>query len=279
MGRLTFVGLGLWDETDVSVRGLTAIREADEVFVEWYTAFLGGSTLNRMAEFYGRPIRTVTREQVEDGSVILQAARAGKVALLVAGDSMTATTHVELRLRAEASGTPTQIIHGASIATAASGILGLMHYKFGRSTTIVFPEGSYFPTSPYDVVKANRERGLHTLCLLDLRAGGSLHENRPGTAGESNAPPGAPPGRYMTAPEGAALLLRMERERAEGVLADDTIACAVARVGSPSPSTAYGPLAALAKADLGPPLHAVVVPGNLHFSEEEALAGLVRRVA
>lgn len=278
MGRLAFVGLGLWDEKDVSLRGLEAIRAADHVFVEWYTAFLGGTTLERMEAFYGRPVRALSRAEVEDGSPILEAARAGDVALLAVGDSMTATTHVDLRTRAHALGIPTTVVHGASIATAASGLLGLQNYKFGRSTTLVFPEGSYFPTSPYDVIKANRDRGLHTLCLLDLRAGGSLNENRPGTEAVSNAPPGAPPGRYMTASEAAAILLRMEAARGEGALSPDLVVGAVARAGSPAPKVVSGPLARLAEADLGPPLHVVVVPGSLHFTEEEALAGLTARL-
>src|SRR5581483_12435745 len=106
------------------------------------------------------------------------------------------------------------VIHGASIATAAAGLLGLMSYKFGRATTLVFPEGSYFPTSPYDVIRDNRARGLHTLTLLDLRA----HESR-----------------FMHADEGAALLLRMEKERGEGVLSPESVAFAIARAGSPEP--------------------------------------------
>ncbi|HWG92522.1 MAG TPA: diphthine synthase [Candidatus Thermoplasmatota archaeon] len=274
MGRLTFVGLGLWDERDVSLRGLDAIREADAVFVEWYTAFLGGTTLERMSAFYGRPVRALTREETEKGDLVLAAAQGGNAAFLTAGDSMTATTHAELRARAQALGIATEVVHGASIVTAAPGLLGIHNYKFGRATTIVFPEGSYFPTSPYDVVKANRERGLHTLCFLDLRAGGSLHENRPGTEAKSNAPPGAPPGRYMTASEGAALLLRMERERGEGVLSPETLACGIARAGSSAPKVVAGPLAKLAEVDFGPPLHILVVPGSLHFSEEEALKAL-----
>ena len=41
---LTFVGLGLYDERSVTIRGREAIRGADRVFAEWYTSHLAGAT-------------------------------------------------------------------------------------------------------------------------------------------------------------------------------------------------------------------------------------------
>ncbi|MFA5861842.1 MAG: diphthine synthase [Candidatus Thermoplasmatota archaeon] len=254
---LTFVGLGLWDEKDVSERGLDAIRKADVVYAEWYTAHLGGARPEKLIEHYGRAVTFLDRDPIEKGDHILQEARVKDVVLLAVGDSMTATTHVDLRLRAQKEGIPTRVIHGASIQTAVAGILGLTSYKFGRATTIVFPEGDYFPTSPYDVIRDNKARGLHTLALLDLRA----HEER-----------------YMSAPTGAQLLLRMERERGEGVFTEETEVYAIARAGSSAPDVARGTLEAMARADLGAPLHTLIVPGKLHFVEEEAVRAFARLV-
>src|ERR1051325_8020033 len=141
---LTFVGLGLWDERDVSLRGLDAIREADEVYAEWYTAHLGGASPQRLESFYGRKVTFVDRDPLEKGDAIVEAARAKSVVLLAVGDSMTATTTVHLRLRAERAGVRTRVIHGSSIQTAVAGLAGLTSYKFGRATTIVFPDGTYF---------------------------------------------------------------------------------------------------------------------------------------
>ncbi|HJJ77943.1 MAG TPA: diphthine synthase, partial [Methanocorpusculum sp.] len=45
---LTFIGLGLFDEYDVSVRGAEAIRNADTVFLEVYTSVLMGSSIPRL---------------------------------------------------------------------------------------------------------------------------------------------------------------------------------------------------------------------------------------
>ena len=254
---LTFVGLGLWDEKDVSIRGREIVQAADVVYAEWYTAYLGGASPDALISFYGRKISFLDRDPLEKGETILEEARTKDVVLLAVGDSMTATTHVDLRVRAEQMGIRTRVVHGASIATAVAGLLGLMSYKFGRATTIVFPDGSYFPTSPYDVLRDNRARGLHTLTLLDLRAAEK---------------------RWMSASEGAALLLRMERERGEGVFTEESVVYAIARAGSPEPGVWRGSLPQMARAELGAPLHTLVVPGALHFMEEEAVKALAKPV-
>ncbi len=44
---LTFIGLGLFDEYDISLKGLEAIREADLVYAEFYTSCLMGTNLEK----------------------------------------------------------------------------------------------------------------------------------------------------------------------------------------------------------------------------------------
>jgi diphthine synthase len=258
-GRLAFVGLGLHDEDGISVRGLKEIAAADIVLAESYTSTLSEGSLDRLARTTGKRIELLDRTAVEDGKRIMVAARDRRVVLLVAGDPMTATTHVDLRLRAHSESIETAVIQGASALTAVPGLLGLQHYKFGRTTTLPFPQEGYSPTSPYEVIAENLSRGLHTLVLLDIDADNS---------------------RYMTAGEGLHLLLDMERRVGKGVLSEDTLICAVARAGSADCVARAGKLRELLGIDFGPPLHTLVVPGKLHFMEEEALeafAGMIRR--
>lgn len=54
---LTFIGLGLFDESDVSVRGMDAIRSADTVFLEVYTSVLTGASIERLEACYGKRSR------------------------------------------------------------------------------------------------------------------------------------------------------------------------------------------------------------------------------
>jgi diphthine synthase len=257
-GTLAFVGLGLNDDEGISVKGLKEIESADVVFAEAYTSTLSEGSVERLEKRIGKKIRVLDRGTLEDGSIVLDACGDKMVALLIAGDPMTATTHIDLRLRAERQGIRTRVIHGSSILTAVPGILGLQHYKFGRTTTIPFPQEGYSPTSPYEVVSENLSRGLHTLVLLDIDAESS---------------------RYMTANEGLHSLLDMERRVGKGIIATETLVCVIARAGADDCLARAGELGELMNENFGPTLHTLVVPGKLHFMEEESLetlAGLAK---
>ena len=249
MGELVFVGLGLHDEKGITLRGLDEARSADVVFAELYTSSLTGATIESVERLIGKKIRTLTRADVEDGGTILKAAARQKVAFLVVGDPMAATTHVDLRLRAAAAKVPSRIVHGVSILTAAAGALGLQAYKFGRTTTIPFPAIGFGPTSPLEAILENRRAGLHSLVLLDLREGGT---------------PLAPK-------EAIAFLLEMTARIGTTEFGPETLACVLSRVGSPDGRAVCGPIGTLSNRDLGPPMHCIVVPGRLHFLEKEAL--------
>src|SRR5205807_7621702 len=191
----------------------------------------------------GNEIQVLSRTDVEDGRMILEAAAKQKVAFLVVGDPMAATTHVDLRLRAASAKIPTRIVHGVSILTAAAGALGLQAYKFGRTTTIPFAAIGFGPTSPLEAILENRRAGLHSLVLLDLREGGT---------------PLAPK-------EAIAFLLEMTARIGTTEFGPETLACVLSRVGSLDGRAVCGPIGTLSNRDLGPPMHCIVVPGRLHF--------------
>lgn len=254
-GKLTFIGLGLYDEKDISVKGLEAIKKSDNVYAEFYTANLVGANFKNLNKVTGKKINILTREQTEKGDIILSSAKNQNVVFLTAGDPMTATTHIDLRLRAIKQGISTKVIHGASIVTAVPGLLGLQNYKFGRTTTLAYPEGDYFPTSPYDIILDNKKMGLHTLVLLDIQA-----EQK----------------KYMTAVEGIKYLLKMEEKKALKLFNDESIVCVVACAGSENPIVRAGTFKDMQKMDFGPPLHSIVIPGKLHFMELETLTVLAQ---
>jgi diphthine synthase len=237
----------------ISQAGIEELKSCGEAFVETYTAPVDASIIPDLVKLSGKSIERLDRAAVEDGQMILAAAGRGKCCLIVPGDPMVATTHVDLRLRAAELGLRTRIVHAASIGTAAAGLLGLQSYKFGRATTLPFWRKGYEPTSPYDAIEANLKDGLHTLVLLDIDTEG---------------------GRAMTSAEGCAQLLALESKVRRGVLRGDSIVCAVARAGHDDALVRAGELDAMAKEDLGRPPHCIVVPGQLHFMEAEALVKL-----
>jgi diphthine synthase len=254
LGELFFVGLGLYDETDMSLAGLEAARGADQVFAEFYTSKLTGATIEVLEGRIGRPVKVLDRESVEtQPETVLDVAAEGTAVMLVVGDPMAATTHIDMRLQAETRGIKTRVFHGASILTAALTELGLSVYKSGRVCTLQWPTGTYFPSSPYEQLAENHGSDLHTLVLMDIRSD---------------------EGRYMTAAEGCELLLRYEAELGYGVTGPDALACVVARAGAPDCQRVAGRLEDLSKMEFGPALHSIVIPGRLHFMEARALVVL-----
>ncbi|MFC7236054.1 diphthine synthase [Halosegnis marinus] len=245
---LTFVGLGLWDEDSITVEGRDALRAADRVFAEFYTSRLMGTDVESLADHHGVDIEVRDRVGVEqEPEPVLDAAAAGDAVFLTAGDTMISTTHVDLRLRAHDRGVETRVIHGTTAEAAAASLTGLQNYRFGKATTLPFPYAhgaDTVPGSVCDVLDDNRERGLHTLVYLDIK------QER---------------GEYMTADVAADLL-------AEGY--GDVLAVAVCRAGSPDPRVEADRLSALAERDFGDPLHLLVVPGDLHHIESDALRAL-----
>ncbi len=245
---LFFIGLGLHGE-GISLQGLQVAKEADVAYAEFYTGLVPELNLKELERKIGRPIHVVDRKTVEQKpDEILKAAKTSKVVLLVPGDPMVATTHIDLRLRAAKAGIETKIIHAASIASAAAGLAGLQSYKFGRTATVPFPDNP--SQTPYEVLVENRGRGLHTLLLLDIRA---------------------EEGRAMTANEAIEIMLELEKKLQKNVFTPYTLVVVVARAGSDGAIVKADKVGRLQKLDFGSPPHVLIVPGKLHFVEAEAL--------
>ncbi|KTG09878.1 diphthine synthase [Haloprofundus marisrubri] len=251
---LTFIGLGLYDEQSITVEGREALRSADRAFAEFYTSKLIGTTVDALSKHHGVDVEVRDRAGVEqDADEILDAAEEGETVFLTAGDTMISTTHVDLRLRAHERGIETEIVHGVTAQSAASGLTGLQNYRFGKATTLPFPyahgaDGT--PQSVIDTIEDNRERGLHTLVYLDIKVG---YERAGVDAADE----------YMTADFAAREFARDWDEDALGVV--------VARAGSPEPVVAADRLSALSEREFGDPLQMLIVPAELHDLEAEAL--------
>ncbi|MBS7643690.1 diphthine synthase [Candidatus Bathyarchaeota archaeon] len=255
MGELIFIGLGLHDEQGISIRGLNEVQRVDQIYIELYSSAMPNLSIESLERMLKRKVIQLKRTDLEENAheVILKPAKNHRVALLVPGDPLVATTHLNLRVSAEKIGIKTRVIHGASIASAAPGLAGLQNYKFGRSVTIPFPEASHLSETPYDVIRENQRLGLHTLIFLDIRA----EENR-----------------YMVLRDACEILLAIEKKRKEGVFTENTVAIGVARAGSDNPIVRAGYIRELVKFNFGGPPHTLIVPGKLHFMEAEALVTL-----
>jgi diphthine synthase len=245
------VGLGLNNEHGISLRGLDEAKQADLVFAELYTNLMPNLSVANLEKLIGKPVRILNRKDVEENAqqTILDSTRNKRAIFLVPGDPMAATTHIDLRLRAEKYGIITKIIAGVSIQTAAAALVGLQSVKFGRTITLPLPHCTP-PESPYDYLRTNIEAGLHTLILLDLHT-----EQR----------------QYMTIRDGIRYLSEIERIRRENVFPNNILSIGIARVGSDDMTLRGGTAHELGEMDFGSPPHCIVVPSKLHFMEVQAL--------
>lgn len=269
---LYLIGLGLGDEKDITLRGLEAVKKCEKVYMEAYTSLLsfGLSTdgLSTLEKLYGKPITVADREMVEEKvDSVLSEATSFDVAFLVVGDPFGATTHTDLVVRAKELGVEVKVIHNASVMNAV-GICGLQLYRYGETISIPFFTDTWKPDSFYEKIQRNRELGLHTLCLLDIKVkeptweslcrGKKLYE----------------PPRFMTINTAIEQLLEIEQncgDRGESAYNEDTNCVGLARLGSEDQKIVAGTMRQLLAVDFGAPLHCLVIAGTTHPIEEEML--------
>ena len=246
---LYLLGIGLSTEKDITVKGLEIIKRCDKVYLENYTSLLQCS-LSDLERFYGKKIilaDRATSEQKEEE--IVKEAKTKEVAFLVIGDPFSATTHIELFKLAKAKKVPVEVTHNASVLTAV-GITGLQLYKFGKTTSIPFIEDHPNLETPYTVLKENQQSGLHTLFLLDLKPDQE---------------------RFMTVNQALEILENIEARKKEKVIKKNMFVVGCARLGSNNAIIKAGPLEKIKTLDFGNPPHCLIIPGKMHFMEEEVV--------
>jgi len=256
---LYLIGIGLGNEKDITLNGMEAVKKCSRIYLENYTSTLTGCKTADLEKLYSKKIIPANRELVEKKaeSTILADALKHDTALLIAGDVFGATTHADLFLRAKEKNIEVRIINNASIINAV-GNTGLELYKFGRTTSVVFGEENWKPETAYDAIKENKKISLHTLCLLDIK----INENNK-NSNETD--------KFMTVSQAIKCLLDIEARRKENVFTEDTFAVGCARLSGEDPVIRSGRAKDLIGMDFGKPLHCLIVPGRLHFKEEEML--------
>lgn len=93
-----------------------------------------------------------------------------------------------------------KVVHNSSILTAV-GCCGLQLYHFGETVSIPYWSEDWRPSSFYEKIVSNRQRNLHTLCLLDIKVKEPTLESITKKKKEYMPP------RFMSVAEAAAQLL------------------------------------------------------------------------
>ena len=110
--ELIFVGLGLSGTDGMTVKAFNALKECDKIYAEFYTSMLIGTKVEDLEAALGKRVHVLYRAQVEECDDIIRDAMGMRVGFITAGDTMSATTHVDLRIQAAEAGIPVRVFHG-----------------------------------------------------------------------------------------------------------------------------------------------------------------------
>lgn len=250
-GKLILVGAGLSEDL-ITLRGIKKISEADIVYVDSYTSVVLGDLRNFLRNQTGKEAIFLGREDIEErfSQVLLKPALEGlKVVLVVPGNPLDATTHVALLSEASKKGIDFEVVPAPGIIPNALTMSGLMVYKIGKIVTLTYPKSGIISEYPYDVIKDNDSRNLHTPLLTEI----DLEK-----------------GIKMQIKEAIEILLQLENIRREGVLSESRKAIAVSGLGGNKQRICFGTFKDLMKLPTHEGPHTLVITSpKMHFLEEE----------
>ncbi|MDH3352844.1 MAG: diphthine synthase [Nanoarchaeota archaeon] len=162
---LYLIGTGM-NKNSISADALKTLKSCDKIYLENYTVNFP-YPIEELEKTFEVKIEELDRSKVEDES-ILEEAKNSKIALLVYGDSLSATTHMQLILECKKQKIPYQIFHNASIMITVAET-GLSLYKFGKTASMPnWSEHTNKPTSFMNYIKDNQSIQAHTLILTDI---------------------------------------------------------------------------------------------------------------
>ncbi len=240
---LYLIGTGLYYLNDLPLRAINEMKECDEVLLERYTNLNDISFLGELENEINKKIEVIGREVMESDTILEKASKE-KLAILIPGDPLAATTHFSLVQECKNRGIKTKILHSSSIFTAV-GETGLSLYKFGGTTSIPIYSEHFHPESFFDVIEKNLECGYHSLVLLEVK---SKEE-------------------FVEPHKAVEILKEIERKKGMKIIDWENV-IAMSKIGSDSQK--------MVKAEnneiknLEPPC-SLIIPGKLNETEKEAL--------
>ncbi|MCH8996449.1 MAG: diphthine synthase [Thaumarchaeota archaeon] len=245
---LWIAGLGISGIESISIETQKLLKNADIVYLEQFTSPVTKLESNKIRKLVKGEFKIAKRWMVEDGKEILKNSKKKKVVLLTYGDPYIATTHIELRTRAIQEKIKTKTIHAASSITALVGECGLHYYKVGRIVTVMKDPKTL--TTPYYVTYSNALAGNHTVLLLEYNQDEEF---------------------FLEPVNALSNLLSTEKEQKRKIILPSTFVIIASRIGFKNQAITAGKISNLIKKNFGKPPHTIIIPGQLHFTESDAL--------
>jgi len=158
------------DESGVSLRGIRDAKESEVAYIELYTNSMPELSLKRLEDLIGKRPQMLSRDDLEERSserILKEASRMKLRCWSRETPDSHNSHHFEDSSRKNGDKDKGRSRSLNNFRRHRS--LGLQNYKFGRSVTIPFPGIDEPSETPYEVLRENRSRGLHTLVFLDVR--------------------------------------------------------------------------------------------------------------
>jgi len=105
-------------------------------------------------------------------------------------------------------------------------------------------------TTPYYVIYENALAGYHTILLLEYNQDAKF---------------------FFEPHDALSDLIETEKEQKRKVISPSTFAIIASRIGFKNQAITAGKISNLMKKSFGKPPHTIIIPGNLHFTESDAL--------
>ena len=233
-----FISAGFNPPKSFTMEEMEFLENSRLIIVDTYTS------PNYLKKFGQRELTFASRKMLEDFEWLFK--EEGNVSIVIPGDSFSATTHFAIYQEASRKGVPVRIFHNSSIFPTAATRMGLHLYKIGAPVSLPRFEGNFRPLSPYDKIRENYNRNLHTILLLDTQ----------------------PP---MELREAVEELKWLESEVKGGVFEDSREIGVVSSLGTEDEAIAYGRMNDVKEWRKGKVPLTIVIPAELHFQEKESL--------
>lgn len=215
----------------ITLGDLEACKKCKILYLENYTSI--GLNKNELEKIFNKKIIIVERDFIENFDI--NEAKDKDIGILIYGDIFSATTHVSLLLDCKKNNINIKLINGISILTLI-GNIGLNLYNFGKVVSIPFQKDVDLISS----LRSNRD--LHTLFLLDL----DTKNNK-----------------FVSISEALERLLK------QGM--NDRLCIGIERLGFNDERVVVKNAKELIKVKFDKYPQCLIVPGKMHFVEEEVL--------
>jgi len=233
-----FISSGFNPPDSLTREEIQFMKGAAVIVIDTYTS------PNHLREFENRELVFADREKLENFEWIFDEKE--DIAIVIPGDSFSATTHYSIYRDALVRGIGVRVFHNASIFPIAATRMGLHLYKIGAAVSLPRFRENFRPLSPYEKILENLRRGLHTIVLLDTE----------------------PP---MELPDAIEELDWMESQLKGNILMEGKEIGVVSSIGLESEKIIFGKIERVRKWVGVRVPYTLVVPAELHFQEKESL--------